>query len=51
MTSDEIETLAAGLIPGSWASFLHFNATDELGPAHSMRENLIEGGSGPRRCK
>ena len=42
MTSDEVETLATGLIPGSRASFFDFDAADELGPAHSMTGNFSE---------
>lgn len=34
VTSDEIETLVTGLIPGTWASFFDFDTTSELGPAH-----------------
>lgn len=37
MTSDEVETLATGLIPGSRASFFDFDAAGKLGPAHLMK--------------
>ena len=36
MTSNEVETLASGLIPGSRASFLNLDAPDDLGPAHCL---------------
>lgn len=42
VTSDKIETLTAGLVSGSRASFLDFDAADELGPAHPMRQNLVQ---------
>ena len=36
MTSNEVETLASGLIPGSRASFFNLDAPDDLGPAHCL---------------
>ena len=36
MTSNEVETLASGLIPGSRASFLNLDAADDFGPAHCL---------------
>ena len=38
VTPDEVETLATGLIPGSWASFFDFDAANDLGPAHSPKK-------------
>ena len=36
VASNEVETLASGLIPGSRASFLNLDAADDLGPAHCL---------------
>lgn len=46
VTPDEVETLATGLIPGSWASFFDFDAANDLGPAHSLKKTSCEGDSG-----
>ena len=43
VTSDEIETLATGLIPCSRASFFDFDAADDLGPAHAVRRTFFRG--------
>ena len=43
MTSNEAETLASGLIPGSRASFLNLDAPDHHGPAHCMLMRFFGG--------
>ena len=34
VTSDEVETLATGLIPGPWPSFFNFDRATDVRPAH-----------------
>lgn len=48
MTSDKVEALATGLIPGSRASFFDFDAADDLGPAHAVREPFFRQGERER---
>ena len=43
MTSNKVETLASGFIPGSRASFLNLDAADDLGPAHCLSKGICGG--------